>query len=73
MSTVTAIPIHSGPVSRERRPILERVVECSCDPCEDVNGIVGTSQVLQQALQQARMVAPTDSTVVIYGETGTVK
>jgi formate hydrogenlyase transcriptional activator len=65
--------MHSGPVPRERRLILERAVDCSCDPSEDANGIVGTSQVLQEVLHQARMVAPTDSTVVIYGETGTGK
>jgi formate hydrogenlyase transcriptional activator len=37
------------------------------------HGIVGTSQPLEDALRQARIVAPTDSTVVIYGETGTGK
>jgi formate hydrogenlyase transcriptional activator len=73
MSTVTAIPIHSEPAASERRPILKRAVDGPGDGSEDANGIVGTSQVLQEALQQARMVAPTDSTVVIYGETGTGK
>jgi formate hydrogenlyase transcriptional activator len=34
---------------------------------------VGTSQIFQDALRQARIVATTDSTVVIYGETGTGK
>jgi formate hydrogenlyase transcriptional activator len=73
MSTVTAMPIHFEPVAIEPRPILKRAVHCPGDRCEDENGIVGTSQVLQAALQQARMVAPTDSTVVLYGETGTGK
>jgi formate hydrogenlyase transcriptional activator len=35
--------------------------------------IVGQSQLLQQALKQLETVAPTDSTVLILGETGTGK
>jgi formate hydrogenlyase transcriptional activator len=45
--------------------------EHSMEP--DETGIVGNSPALQNALAQARIVAPTDSTVVIYGETGTGK
>src|SRR3984893_15318732 len=73
MSTAIAVPIHFERVPSERRPILKRAVDCPGDRSEDPNGIVGTSQVLQEALQQTRMVAPTHSTVVIYGETGTGK
>ena len=36
-------------------------------------GIVGCSQALSEVLQQVREVAPTDSTVLIEGETGTGK
>jgi formate hydrogenlyase transcriptional activator len=43
--------------------------DCSQPP----SGIVGNSPRLRHALQQAKLVAPTDSTVVLYGETGTGK
>jgi formate hydrogenlyase transcriptional activator len=35
--------------------------------------IVGTSAALRRALRQVEMVAPTESTVLVYGETGTGK
>src|ERR1035441_5043022 len=37
------------------------------------NEIVGASPLLQYVLQQVRLVAPTESTVLILGETGTGK
>ena len=36
-------------------------------------GIIGRSNALQSVLREIRTVAPTDSTVLIYGETGTGK
>src|SRR5579862_6189172 len=36
-------------------------------------GIIGNSKVLRSVLQQVDLVAPTDSTVLIQGETGTGK
>ena len=45
--------------------------EISSEPCfED---IVGRSPALQQVLHQVMIVAPTDSTVLLHGETGTGK
>jgi formate hydrogenlyase transcriptional activator len=73
MSTATAISIHSERLASQRLPILKRAAPWPVDRPDDANGIVGTSQPLQDALRQARIVAPTDSTVVIYGETGTGK
>jgi formate hydrogenlyase transcriptional activator len=40
---------------------------------QDFEDIVGTSQVLRYVLQQVETVAPTDSTVLVEGETGTGK
>jgi formate hydrogenlyase transcriptional activator len=73
MSTATAVPIISERVPSQGLSILKRAAHDPADRSEDANGIVGTSQVLQDALRQARIVAPTDSTVVIDGETGTGK
>jgi formate hydrogenlyase transcriptional activator len=45
--------------------------QISSEPCfED---LVGRSPALQQVLQQVMIVAPTDSTVLLHGETGTGK
>jgi formate hydrogenlyase transcriptional activator len=45
--------------------------EASTEPGFD--GIVGRSNALRAVLREIKMVAPTDSTVLIYGETGTGK
>src|SRR5579862_5025423 len=37
------------------------------------DGVVGSSRALRAVLDQVRIVAPTDSTVLIEGETGTGK
>ena len=37
------------------------------------DGVIGRSSALRMVLREIRMVAPTDSTVLIYGETGTGK
>jgi DNA-binding NtrC family response regulator len=42
-------------------------------PVHNFEEIVGTSAVLKAALKQVEVVAPTDSTVLIQGETGTGK
>jgi formate hydrogenlyase transcriptional activator len=73
MPTATAVPINSERVPNQRLSILKGAAHDPADRSEYANGIEGTSQVLQDALRQARVVAPTDSTVVIYGETGTGK
>jgi formate hydrogenlyase transcriptional activator len=73
MSTATTSPIHFEPKPSGRLTILNRAADCSAASGEHTNGIVGTSHALEDALRQAQVVAPTDSTVVIYGETGTGK
>jgi formate hydrogenlyase transcriptional activator len=45
--------------------------EISSDSCFE--GIVGTSAALHKVLEQVVIVAPTDSTVLLHGETGTGK
>ena len=55
---------------------LDQYLESNLNAAEGRNefeGIVGSSQVLRGVLDQIRVVGPTDSTVLIEGETGTGK
>jgi transcriptional regulator with GAF, ATPase, and Fis domain len=45
----------------------------SLDPFADGRSVIGQSPVLQEALDRVHRVAPTDTTVLITGETGTGK
>jgi formate hydrogenlyase transcriptional activator len=73
MSTSVVVPIHAE-VARSQtmyNPMRQFGSSPDCEELQD--GIVGSCPALQHTLELARMVAPTDSTVVIYGETGTGK
>jgi formate hydrogenlyase transcriptional activator len=48
-------------------------VEPEISPEHRFEGIVGKSTALQKVLEQVAIVAPTDSTVLLHGETGTGK
>jgi formate hydrogenlyase transcriptional activator len=73
MSTAIPMPIYSEPARSQPISHLKRESGCVPDQPREANGIIGSSPALQRTLDQARIVAPTDSTVVIYGETGTGK
>ena len=59
----------------ERQKVLERENEYLRDEVgqSDICNIVGNSLPLAKVLEQIRMVAPTDATVLIQGESGTGK
>ena len=52
---------------------LGEFVDAGCDRETEFDGIVGSSPALRTVLDEVRMVAPTGSTVLIAGETGTGK
>jgi formate hydrogenlyase transcriptional activator len=51
----------------------EAVTEEDLEPTQDFEEIVGTSAALRRVQRQVEVVAPTDATVLILGETGTGK
>ncbi len=58
---------------RDRLAIEKRYLEeeIRCD--QNVNGMIGESQAFREVLRTVRVVSPTDSTVLVQGETGTGK
>ena len=69
-------PFHGEPVKSNPASRMEHgdFVESEHDRCSnEFEGIVGSSPALRGVLEQVRMVAPTDATVLIGGETGTGK
>ena len=71
-----------GPAGEDGRPETAQMkdglaLECLFDSKvreeASFDGIIGRSRALRSVLREIRMVAPTDSTVLIYGETGTGK
>src|SRR2546428_3383155 len=51
------------------RPVLREVIHAA----HRFDGIIGTSAALRRVLHQVELVAPTDATVLLVGETGTGK
>jgi formate hydrogenlyase transcriptional activator len=73
MSSAVAVPFYFEPARSQEIFRLERESGCDSFHPREANGIVGSSPALQHTLQLASIVAPTDSTVLLYGETGTGK
>jgi len=57
----------------QERNRLERVDSSSSIPKQEFAEIIGASRTLKRVLSQVELVAPTDATVLILGETGTGK
>src|SRR5574342_364169 len=59
----------SADTLEDERPVVG--YETSTD--DSFEGIVGKSPAIQKVLEQVSIVAPTDATVLLHGETGTGK
>jgi formate hydrogenlyase transcriptional activator len=79
LSTQLAIAVENALEHREVTEVKERLANQTLYLQEEIRTehnfeeIVGDSPALKEALQQVETVAPTDSTVLILGETGTGK
>jgi formate hydrogenlyase transcriptional activator len=75
MSAAIANPM----VEQQPRPSWDRLEDQRLYPGSEISseycfeGIIGKSPAIQWVLEQVAIVAPTDSTVLLYGETGTGK
>ena len=58
-------------MSEFERDEMNLDTQITSEPCFE--NIIGRSPALQQVLHQVMIVAPTDSTVLLHGETGTGK
>ena len=56
---------------RSRRPAAMSGIRNQPEHCFE--GIIGRSRAIQKVLEQVCIVAPTDATVLLHGETGTGK
>jgi formate hydrogenlyase transcriptional activator len=48
-------------------------IDCGISADDRFEGIIGRSRALQRVIEQVAIVAPTDATVLLHGETGTGK
>jgi DNA-binding NtrC family response regulator len=67
------IHIIANALENSRMTRMEVVLKAELERHSPFFGIVGTSAVITKALDEARKVAPLDSTVLLLGETGTGK
>jgi formate hydrogenlyase transcriptional activator len=79
MAAATVDFIHPGVLAEASLPQVREpeddqiYFESEMDREDSFEGIVGRSRALQKVLEQVAIVAPTDSTVLLHGETGTGK
>ena len=69
----TAIDIHDRKLAEERLHVENVVLREEIDKASMFEEVVGASRALQAVLSGVAKVAPTDSTVLLTGETGTGK
>jgi len=67
------IHIIGNALENSRMSRMEQVLKAELERHSPFHGIVGSSAAISGALEEARKVAPLDSTVLLLGETGTGK
>ncbi|MFD2938294.1 sigma-54-dependent transcriptional regulator [Spirosoma flavum] len=67
------IPLVSRAMDKAQLQLRIKQLEAQVQQRYGFDGIIGQSRAIQQAIELARKVAPTDTTVLLTGETGTGK